>query len=92
MDCRGSQAGEVNRNEKITIALSLLLALSAMAGCSVHRNYYGWERRRQEQKCCSHATVTLFKRISDECMIAKAWPCNYCTYVFSAATAFCALM
>ncbi len=65
----------MNRNEKITIALSLLLALSAMAGCSVHRNYYGWERRRQEQKCCSHATVTLFKRISDECMIAKAWPC-----------------
>jgi len=36
--------------------------------------------------------VALFKRISDECMIAKVWPCNYCTYAFSAATAFCAFM
>ena len=28
----------------------------------------------------------------DERMIAKTWLCNYCTYVFSAATAFCAFM
>ena len=34
--------------------------------------------------------VALFKRKGDECMIAR--PCNYCTYAFSAATAFCAFM
>jgi hypothetical protein len=36
--------------------------------------------------------VTLFKRISDECMIAKPEPLIYYTYAFSAATAFCAFM
>jgi hypothetical protein len=38
------------------------------------------------------AIVTLFKRISDECRMAKVWPYNYCTYAFNAATAFCAFM
>ena len=42
------EQSEVNRMKKVTIALSLLLALSTMAGCSVYRNHYGWERRHWE--------------------------------------------
>jgi hypothetical protein len=45
MDCQSSQEGEVSRMKKIIIALSLLLALSAMAGCYVHRDHDSWNGR-----------------------------------------------
>jgi hypothetical protein len=48
MDCPSSQAGEVNRMKKIIIALSLLLALSAMAGCYIDRDHDSWDGRRWE--------------------------------------------
>ena len=38
------------------------------------------------------AIVTLFSKSATNVGLQKAWPCNYCTYVFSAATAFCAFM
>jgi hypothetical protein len=46
--CSSSQAGEVNQMKTLIPTLSFLLALGAMAGRSIHRNYHRAEGRHWE--------------------------------------------